>query len=79
MSAKAVMIPRQPSHRVREAVAAAVRTVLAEGHDYREAMRIFRHELLKAALEQSGQLQKKAVKRLGISRDHMRRYLGRGV
>lgn len=66
-------IPRQPSYGARTEVACGMRTLLAEGFDYRDAMAIVKAIFLDLALEQCGRSPKKASALLHTSREHLRR------
>ena len=61
-------IPRQPSFAARDAVRSAIRALLAESFDYREAMGLLKSHLVDVALEQSGRSPKKASERMHVSR-----------
>lgn len=75
--APAAAAGRTPSLMAQEKVHVAIRALLFESFDFREAMSILRNALLKVALDQCGRSRKKCSGQLHISRELLRRYLAR--
>jgi hypothetical protein len=75
---KPLHVKRKPGMQTSAAIRACAWALLEEGFDYEEAQELFRLALIEKALRCSKGVKTTAGARLGISREHVRKYLARG-